>query len=65
MSSRELLELLDGLTEESWYKVAVRRDIQKYKDDQERERTERHRNRMMSGLYRKVPKHLQPREVVS
>lgn len=41
MTSRRLLVLLDGLPEDSWYKLSARALIQKIKDDAERaERSE-------------------------
>lgn len=36
MTSRKLLVLLDGLPDDSWYKLSARALIQKVKDDKER-----------------------------
>ena len=69
MSSRELLELLDGLPDEgandpSWFKIAVRADYKRMKDEEAAKPMVEGRVKALKGLYRKVPKHLRPKEVV-
>lgn len=70
MSSRELLELIDGLPDEgsenpSWFKLAVRQDYKRMKDEEKNKPMREGRVKALKGLYAKVPKHLRPKEVTA
>jgi hypothetical protein len=50
MSSRKLLVLIDGLPDDSWYKVSGRALIERIKEDEERQYTAGVRSLMMAQL---------------
>jgi hypothetical protein len=65
LSSRRLIVLTDGpLGEDSWFHFAVRRDHEKAKAEEEARPMVEGRARALKGLYRKVPEHLRPKEVI-
>lgn len=51
MTSRRLLVLLDGLPEDSWYKLSARAMIQKIKDDAERAKRAEVKGLIFAQLY--------------
>lgn len=55
MSSREFITLVEGLPDESWFKVQLRQDIEQEKEGAANEAAVAARSKMLSSLYRKVP----------
>lgn len=62
LSSRKLIVITDGFlpSEHSWFKLAAYRDHDKAKDKAERDAVKEPRQRLLSRLYAKVPKHKVP-----
>jgi len=53
MTSRKLLTLTDGMTEDSWFKIAVRRDLKRLQEEAEAEEIRAVQDRITSQLFRK------------
>lgn len=62
MSSRKLINLIDGLPGDSWFWTVVRLDHERIEEQNQLDAARDVKQRNVSELYASVPKHLWPKD---